>query len=261
MADTTSVQNDPLTTLIGQLFSGYQGLGTGPLSATGQAEKAAAAADPFASQRPQYQQQLQGLLTDPSSFKTDPGYQFALGQGQEGISRASNALYGTQRTGHLAPELAKFTEGYASQAYSDRINQLTTLAGGNQGSPAAAGTLLAGGAANQNAALAGGIGGLGNLLNALLGTGSGGAGATGATQLIKALLGGSGGGGGLGDFTGLTSGDFGGLGLGQDQGPFGMDPTIQQNLEGVLSPPGATPIDLGQSGDWITNTFGDLFGG
>lgn len=74
-----------------------------------------------------YAKQLQGLLTDPNSFKTDPGYQFALSQGQKGIERASNALYGTARTGSLAPELAKYTEGYANQAYSDRINQLSGL--------------------------------------------------------------------------------------------------------------------------------------
>jgi len=74
-----------------------------------------------------YAAQLQGLLTDPNSFKEDPGYQFALSQGQKGIERASNALYGTARTGSLAPELAKFTEGYAAQSYNDRINQLAGL--------------------------------------------------------------------------------------------------------------------------------------
>lgn len=74
-----------------------------------------------------YAAQLQGLLTDPNSFKTDPGYQFALSQGQKGIERASNALYGTARAGSLAPELAKYTEGYAAQSYNDRINQLAGL--------------------------------------------------------------------------------------------------------------------------------------
>jgi len=158
------------------------------------AKEAASLADPFASQRGQYQQQLQGLLTDPSSFKTDPGYQFALGQGQEGISRASNALYGTQRTGHLAPELAKFTEGYANQAYSDRINQLMQLSGANTGSPAAAGQLLAGGFANQDKSLAGGAAGVGTLIDLLM-QGAG-AGSGGMLGYIKSLLSGGGGGGG-----------------------------------------------------------------
>ena len=194
------------------------------------AKEAASLADPFASQRGQYQKQLQGLLTDPNSFKTDPGYQFALGQGQEGISRASNALYGTQRTGHLAPELAKFNEGYASQAYGDRINQLMQLSGANTGSPAAAGQLLAGGFANQDKSLAGGAAGIGTLLDMLtqgMGGGSGG-----LLGVIKSILGGGGVGGGAGPggsvdpVTGeITYGTGPGASTGVgDQGGFPGDP-------------------------------------
>lgn len=98
-----------------------------------------------------YAKQLQGLLTDPNSFKTDPGYQFALSQGQKGIERASNALYGTARTGSLAPELAKYTEGYANQAYSDRIAQLAGLTNAQNQYNANSMNTLANLSGNQNA--------------------------------------------------------------------------------------------------------------
>lgn len=150
------------------------------------AREAANMADPFATQRGQYQGQLQQLLSDPSSFKTDPGYKFALDQGQQAVGNASDALYGTRRTGALAPELAKFTEGYANKSYNDRISQLMQLSGANSGSPGTAGTLLAGGFANNQQALAGGaLGALAPLLK-YLGGGSG----------IPGLPGGSGIGGG-----------------------------------------------------------------
>ena len=130
-------------------------------------------ADPFASQRPQYQQQLQQLMTDPNSFKQDPGYQFALGQGQEAISGASNALYGGTRAGSLYPELAKYTEGYASQSYDNRIQQLMQMAGVQSGSPGTAGALNAGGYQNQSSDLGGGLSNLGRALWPQAGNGLG----------------------------------------------------------------------------------------
>ena len=51
---------------------------------------------------------------------------------QQAITRGSNALYGTGRTGSLGPELAKYTEGYANQAFDTRLNQLTALSGQQQ---------------------------------------------------------------------------------------------------------------------------------
>ena len=203
MADTTAATGSTVDwgALLGQILTGGLGVAGavngGSLSATGNAATAAAAADPFSSQRGQYQTQLAGtlgqqqnpygqqfnqayagqqnpslgtfqtaqanqqnpyatqlnqLLTDPNSFKTDPGYQFALSQGQDAARAQGNALYGGQRAGALAPELAKYTEGYAAQAYDTRLNQLGTLSG--QQNSYNLGNL---GALNQNAQVQGGI--------------------------------------------------------------------------------------------------------
>jgi len=162
--------------------------GGGSTGAVGQSQIAAAAADPFASQRPGYQKQLFALMTDPNSFKTDPGYQFGKEQGLEAISRSSNALYGTGRTGSLAPELDKFATGYAEQAYDTRIAQLMAMAGVGAGSPGTAGALLSGGFDKQSGNIAGGVTGLANALAA-----------SGLPQaaingIIRAIGGGSGGG-------------------------------------------------------------------
>ena len=143
---------------LGGVLSLIQGLSSGPYGAVTQAQQAAALADPFAAQRAGYQDQLRGLLSDPSSFKTDPGYQFALSQGQDAIKGNAGALYGgTAGLGGLNPELAKFTEGYAAQNYDNRINQLMQMSGANTGSPATAGQILAGGFQQQSSDLSGGI--------------------------------------------------------------------------------------------------------
>ncbi len=158
------------STLIGQLLGGgidlYNVFGHGGTTDMGVAKDAAARADPFATQRPQYQTMLQGLLTDPNSFKTDPGYQFALGQGQDAIKGAGNAIYGGTRAGAIYPELAKFTEGYASQSYDKRIDELMRLAGAESGSPGLAGQLYARGGEQRDQDLGNGIG---SLLSGLLG--------------------------------------------------------------------------------------------
>lgn len=205
MADTTAATGSTVDwgALLGQILTGGLGVAgavnSGPLSATGNAATAAAAADPFAPQRGQYQgqlstalgggqpanqygqmfnnaynsqqnpslgtfqtaqanqsnpyaTQLNQLLTDPNSFKTDPGYQFALSQGQDAVKASANALYGGQRAGAITPELAKYTEGYAEQAYDTRLNQLGTLS--NQQNSYNLGNL---GALNTNAQVQGGI--------------------------------------------------------------------------------------------------------
>ncbi len=159
-----------LGTLIGSLLTGgydlFRGFSGGSQGDIGRAREAAALADPFASQRPQYQEMLQGLLTKPGSFVADPGYQFALGQGQDAIQGAGNAIYGGTRAGAIYPELAKFTEGYAAQNYDNRINQLLRASGAESGSPGAAGAILAGGFDKQDQNIGAG---LSSLLNGLLG--------------------------------------------------------------------------------------------
>lgn len=173
---------------LGQDLGGIYDLITGLQGKPQQAfNTAAGLADPFASQRGQYQTQLQGLLTNPNSFVMDPGARFAMQQGQEGITRAENALSGTMRTGSLAPDLAKFTTGYANQAYNDRIQQLMYLSGALTGSPAAAGQLSAQGYGQTQNALGGGIKTIGDLISGIFGNQSGG-----LVGTIKNLFGGSG---------------------------------------------------------------------
>lgn len=170
MADTaTTAVTNPLGAGLGGVLSLIQGLSSGPYGAVPQAQQAAALADPFAAQRGQYQTQLSGLLSDPNSFKSDPGYQFALNQGLDTLKGQAGATYGTSRVGGVDPELMKYAEGYASQNYDNRINQLMQLSGSTTGSPATAGQILAGGFDHQSSDLSGGIAGLTGGIGALLG--------------------------------------------------------------------------------------------
>lgn len=167
IGDTTTPGTDPLASGLGGLYDLFTGVAGTDIN---RSREAAGLADPFAPQRGQYQDQLSALLKDPNSFKTDPGYQFAKQQGQDAIESSSNALYGTRRTGSLSPELAKFTEGYASQAYDTRIQQLMQLSGANSGSPGTAGTLLQGGFDRNQQALSGGtLGALAPLIRMITG--------------------------------------------------------------------------------------------
>jgi hypothetical protein len=174
-----------------------------------QAREAAGLADPFASQRGQYQDLLKtamgqytDLLTNPGSFSLNPGEQFAEKQGLEGVARHGNAMFGTTRAGGTAIGLDKYATGFAEQAYDtrvkqfgDRVNMLMNPAGVNAGSPAAAGLLLERGFDNQNkttgSAVSGLGGGIGGILNSLFGKGGPLAGAPQAIQnMIRSALGG-----------------------------------------------------------------------
>ncbi len=234
---TQMLQPNQTTTGITQLYDLISGL-TGQDIRQGQ--QAAAAADPFASQRGQYQTELSNLMKDPSSFKTDPGYQFALQQGQDALLAKAGAMYGGGRAGAILPELAKYTEGYASQAYDNRINQLMQMAGVNAGSPGTAGAIMAGAFNNRDASLASGANVVGSLLDTLFGGGNRG----GAISALRSLFSG----GSDFDLSNLSNPDFWNS-LTTPGGQFGVDPGVAQDLAGVISPPGATP-----SFDWITNS-------
>ncbi len=142
MADATTANplagvptsTDPTASFLTQIYDLVRGVSGKDNS---QASNAAAAADPFASQRGPYQGMLSKLLTDPGSFTSDPGYQFAKEQGLEGVSRANNAL-GIGNSGKNVLDLDKYATGYAEQAYDTRINQLMQLSGATSGSPGTA---------------------------------------------------------------------------------------------------------------------------
>jgi len=75
-----------------------------------------------------YQQNLQELLTNPSSITQDPGYQFAQQQGEQAINRSA-AARGMLDSGGVLAELAKFGQGLATQQVGQRANLLSQALG------------------------------------------------------------------------------------------------------------------------------------
>ena len=72
-------------------------------------------------------------------FKTDPGYQFRLGEGQKAIDRKLNAM-GLSQSGPAIKAATRYNQGFASNEYGnaynrynqDRSNQYNMLMGGAQ---------------------------------------------------------------------------------------------------------------------------------
>lgn len=206
-------------------------------------------ADPFASQRGQYQQQMQQLMTDPSSIEGTPGYQFRLGQGINAIDRSA-AARGMLNSGNRLYDLENYAQGLASAEYDNQLNRLMTLSGATTGSPAAAGQALMQGVTSgynmqddrygdmmealshlqggQNGGLLGSLGsGLGSLL---------GQGASGLTGLLGRL------------FDGGSNWDLSSI-FGDD-----LSNAIDFDLSDYLNQTYDVPVDT----DWINNVnFGD----
>lgn len=80
--------------LIGGAVSSIFGGGS---SGNSGAKTAASAADPFAGQRPQYQQQLSDLMSNPGSFSETPMAQFTQAQGTSRNSQHGSSWH--QRLG------------------------------------------------------------------------------------------------------------------------------------------------------------------
>ncbi len=70
------------------------------------------------------------------AFRVSPGYQFALGQGLQGVDRGASAR-GLLGSGNAAMALNEYAQGLANQEYGNWLNRLTGL--GSQGLQAAAG--------------------------------------------------------------------------------------------------------------------------
>ena len=206
-----------LTSLIGGLGS----LGTGLYSLLGGntslINQAQSIADPFASQRPQYQSMLQQLLTNPSSFNLSPAAKSQMTLGSENLAR-QGAAQGFLGSGNILAELQKYGQNVASQDYFNQINAITPLTGATTGNPAAAGAIMAALYGQQNDGLSNIGGGIQSLLgnsqvqSLLSGLPSG------VSSLLTNLLGGSGqladyagtsGLGGLSDLFGGTTGSSG----------------------------------------------------
>jgi hypothetical protein len=121
------------------------------------AQAAANAADPFASQREQYQQQLFQLMSNPSSITSTPGYQFGLTQSQNAVE-GSAAANGMVNSGNVLNALSTNAQGYAATQLNNQELLLAQLSGANVGSPGTAGQILQ----NQNQSNQQSLGTLGN---------------------------------------------------------------------------------------------------
>lgn len=82
------------------------------------------------SQNPGYGifQNLAGGMSPTQIMQADPGYQFALQQGQDAIQRSA-AAKGTLLTGGTLKDLAGYTAGAAAQDYGNIFNRQLQLAG------------------------------------------------------------------------------------------------------------------------------------
>lgn len=159
-----------------------------------QGNTAATAADPFASQRQQYQPQLQSLMaagpgdtglssaaamTQPGYNMSvqDPSYQFQMQQGTAAVNMGA-AASGLLNSGNRLAALEQYGQGLASTTYNQQLQnnlavggaqensyqnqyaRLAQLAGANTGQPGQAGSLIQG----QNAATSAGYQQLGSAL-------------------------------------------------------------------------------------------------
>ena len=128
---------------IGNIFTG----GSGTSGAD-----AARIADPFSSQRGQYQTDLANLIRDPSSVTKTPGYQFQFDQGMQALERTL-AAGGELNSGKAQTEAIQYGQGFAMNQFQQQEQMFAKLAGADIGSPGEAGKLYAGGQSEINSFL------------------------------------------------------------------------------------------------------------
>lgn len=78
-----------------------------------------------------YENQLRGLMSDPSKIQQTAGYQFDVDQGNQAINRSA-AARGQLGGGGVLAELAKYGQGMASKEYGNQVNRLSSLIGQKQ---------------------------------------------------------------------------------------------------------------------------------
>ena len=98
-------------------------------------------ADPFASSRQQYIDKLNALMSNPSLVMSQPGYQFALQQGMQGLNRnlsksgmstSTPGFPGTPASGAAGIAQQTYGQNFALKSYNDYVNQLSGLSGATQ---------------------------------------------------------------------------------------------------------------------------------
>lgn len=161
---TTPGTTNSLGTVAGGLVNAITDLGQSQDYKTW-AQQAAALADPFASQRGQYQTDLSNLYADPSSVQNTPGYQFALQQGLGATANRDNNKFGLG-AGSTSVDMQNYAQGLASQTYNSTVGQLEQLSGANTASPGTAATAYASGMNASALAQTGAMGALSPLFQA-----------------------------------------------------------------------------------------------
>jgi hypothetical protein len=76
-------------------------------------------------------QQMQSLLSDPSSLTKQPGYQFGLDQGTRTLNNGA-AARGMTYSGAAGKALTRYGQDYAGSKLNESFNRLSALAGAGQ---------------------------------------------------------------------------------------------------------------------------------
>lgn len=138
----------------------------GAYSASKNSKKGAAgAADPFASQRPAYQDYLYKLMSGDVTTSQDPSYKWRFDQGLEAVNRGQ-AGSGMLNSGNRLAALMDYGQGQASTEYANQFQRLAQLSGANIGSPSVAAQMQY----QQQGNTAAGIMSVGNSLSKLMNT-------------------------------------------------------------------------------------------
>lgn len=124
-----SVSSNPIMKAL-QAGQGIAGIVSGMTSTQGMIspEQARAMADPFASSRQQYIDQLNALMANPSLTTSTPGYQFNLQQGLAGIE-AKQAKSGVSRTGAGDIAVQQYGQQQAMSSFDQQVKNLSGLSG------------------------------------------------------------------------------------------------------------------------------------
>jgi len=84
--------------------------------------------DPFSKYRGDLAARLEGIVTGREDFRTDPGYQFRLGEGIRETERAA-AARGLNVSGNVMAAIQQRGQDVAAQEYGNIINRLMALSG------------------------------------------------------------------------------------------------------------------------------------
>ena len=136
------LSNNPIQTAIkaAQVVSGITS-GVNAVNAPISPTAAQKMADPFASSRQQYIDKLNALMANPSMVMSQPGYQFALQQGMQGLNRnlsksgmgtSTPGFPGTPASGAAGIAQQNYGQNFALKSYDDYVNQLSGLSGATQ---------------------------------------------------------------------------------------------------------------------------------